>query len=227
MFVAHVEYCDLQLSTELSKIIKKSIPTIKNFLDRILFQILYTLEIIKNDFPFFTHRDFFIRNILAIDINDDENNYVRYNLNGKSYDLKNNGICIKINDFGMCQVNKELSKKYLKKNKVVDTPYNDWFNILYDIYDGSGLGSQSLMSLTKNKDKIKFIRKYFSNFMNIKVIDKIIKSGKRNEIIWNWEMMSDNDLVDLLEITHFSDSLDYFYKIFKACPENNIVKIYE
>jgi hypothetical protein len=115
----------------------------------------------------------------------------------------------------------------LEKNKVVNTPYNDWFNILYDIYDGSGLGSQSLMSLTKNKDKIKFIRKYFSNFMNIKVIDKIIKSGKRNEIIWNWEMMSDNDLVDLLEITHFSDSLDYFYKIFKACPENNIVKIYE
>jgi hypothetical protein len=128
---------------------------------------------------------------------------------------------VKINDFGLTYINKQINKKNPLK-----CLSNDWFNILYDIYNGNNLGSSSLMSLTKNKEKQLFIKKYFSNFINIKIIDKIIKNHKKSELDWNWKITCDNELEKILLVKNTKEIFDYFYDIFSASLENNITEIY-
>jgi hypothetical protein len=220
MMVAHIEYCESDLNKELHKIIKKNKDKIKSFLDRILFQIFFSLEVIKETYPLFMHNDLFIRNIMIKNIEND-NKFIRYKINNNYYDLPATGSMVKINDFGLTYINKQINKK--KPFKCLS---NDWFNILYDIYNGSNLGSSSLMSLTKNKEKQLFIKKYFSNFINIKIIDKIIKNHKKSELDWNWKITCDNELEKILLVKNTKEIFDYFYDIFSASLENNITEIY-
>ncbi len=222
MLVAHIEYCESDLTKELALIIKKKEEKIKYFLDRILFQIFFSLEIIKETYPLFMHSDLFIRNILVKNISDNStHNFIRYKINDKYYDLLSSGPMIKINDFGNTYINKKVNKY-----KSLECPHKDWFNIIYDIYNGGNLGSNSLMSLTKNKKKHLFIKKYFSNFINIKIIDKIIINKKKNELDWKWENICDDKLKKLLLVKDNKDIFNYFDNIFPASLENNIIKIY-
>jgi hypothetical protein len=204
MFVAHLEYCESELNKELEIIIKKSTNKIKLFLDRILFQIFFTLEIIKKKYPLFIHNDLFIRNILIKNIiNNDK--YIRYKINDKYYDVPATGSMIKINDFGLSYINKEINKY-----ESLNCSYKDWFNILYDIYNGNNLGSNSLINLTKNPKKILFIKNYFNNFINIKVIDKIIKNNKKNLLDWNWNLICDDKIKKLLLVKDNKEIFNYF-----------------
>jgi hypothetical protein len=114
MFVGKLEYCDFTLADVIKNIIKKPIDDIKLCLDRIIFQTLFTLEVIKKKYPEFIHGDLFIRNILTKTLDNkyaDKNYYLRYHLNNTVYDLPYDGVFIKINDFGNAQLNK-LNEKY-------------------------------------------------------------------------------------------------------------------
>lgn len=220
VLVANIEYCESSLSNELKIIIKKSIKHIKNFLDRILFQIFYSLEIIKETYPLFMHNDLFIRNILVNNISN-ENKFIRYKINNKYYDLSASGVIIKINDFGFTYIDKEINK-----SKGLVCQHNDWFNIIYDIYNGNNLGSNSLLSLTKNEEKKSFIKKYFNNFINIKFIDKIIKNNKKLELDWKWKISCDDKLGKTLLVKNTKEIFDYFDDVFSASMDHNIIKIY-
>jgi hypothetical protein len=237
MHIANIEFCDSKLEDQINNISKKSIDEIKSFLDRLFFQVIFTLEIIRDKYPLFIHGDLFIRNILTIK-NDShkDGEYIKYILHNKEFYLPANGLFIKMNDFGLTQITEEIEKKYTPDNKIIekdDGMYRDWFNIIYDVYDGGNLGSNSLMNLlydkkNKNKDKIKFIKKYFNRFMDIKVIDKIIKNKKKENLNWDWRNTYDKSVVNLLKIQKPDKILKYFESVYKDnnIDEDQVVKIY-
>ena len=153
-YILEMEKADNSLENEIKQISKKPFDKIKIFLDRIFFQIFYTLEQIKLVYPNYQHNDLFIRNILTKNsiykkrVNDARPNringvkgacpcsYIRYHYKNMTFDVPANGICIKLNDFGMNQINAKLYTKHkLNEFKVITNPYRDYFAIIYDLYN--------------------------------------------------------------------------------------------
>lgn len=223
MYIGELEFCSSGLNDEIKKIIKKPIHIIEEFLDRIIFQIVFTLEIIKKKYPYFIHGDLFIRNILC-QTNNQSNKYYRYYLNNTNYDIPVTGVIVKLNDFGQAFLDKETLRKYNQNLQLRYSPYQDIFNILYDLYNGGNLGGSSLMSLTKNETKIKFIKKYFSNFMNVKIIDKIIKNNKKEHLDGDWSNAFDTNFIKLIDLSNSSQILEYMKNIYKYNEEHEIEK---
>lgn len=189
-----VEYC----SDDLGNMMQRYMMKIKNKnneaiidefiaeLSRILFQLIFTIAIIKNDYKGFIHNDFFIRNILiSAEKKYTKNDYVAYHYNNKIFYLRANGSYAKINDFGTTVLVGELEpasfkleeniRKYFNQN-----PYNeknDIYNLLHDIYNGENLGARSLMTLMTDYRipmmKMSKIIKFIKKFIDIKTMDKI------------------------------------------------------
>ena len=161
---AMLEYCQGSLPrviTEWMRIIKKSngkkldnlVKTFVEFLNRIFFQIIFTLAIIKDDYPGFLHGDFFIRNILYVEYNNyNLNDYVAYHYKDHIFYLPANGIYTKIGDFGYTIIANELQPNIYDYNSTFIkmfhlNPFNkktDIFNFFHDIYDGQNLGTNSI-----------------------------------------------------------------------------------
>jgi hypothetical protein len=192
-----LEYCDNELSKLIEQhiyIIKNSKPAyvdtnISNFISvlyRILFQIIFTLAIIKEDYPGFSHGDLFVRNILLLKESSYSNNeYVAYYYKQKIFYLSANGQYAKINDFGLSIIVDELEPntyqfdkqlhKFIHKNPFDEK--SDIFNLLHDIYDGQNLGTSSIMVLANElkipHKKIKYIRDFLGKFIKVDIIDHI------------------------------------------------------
>ena len=107
-----------------------------------------------------------------------------------------------------------------KNFKLYKSEYKDIYNIIFDVYNGGNLGSTSLSELCKDDpDKIKFIRRYFSNYFNVDVIDEYKKNSEQ-EMNWNWSNILDDEFVKSIEMTKPSDLLNkYFYDIFNKINE--------
>ncbi|XWV24812.1 putative serine threonine protein kinase [Tupanvirus deep ocean] len=160
-------------------------------LNRILFQIIFTLAIIKEDYPGFLHGDFFIRNILvSSETKYNDMDYIAYYYKQKIFYLPANGIYAKINDFGLTVIANELEPNTYEIDKQFHKLYNknpfneksDIFNLLHDIYDGQNWGSQSIKKLGNNlkipKNKFDEIRSFINNFIKVDAIDKINNTNK-------------------------------------------------
>lgn len=205
-------------------------------LTRILFQIIFTLAIIQNDYPGFLHGDFFVRNILlSLENTYKKNQYVSYHFMQRVFYLPANGIYAKINDFGMSIIANEIQNNTYELEKVSNgyihkNPFNnksDIFNLLHDIYDGQDLGNQSLLSLAYSlkisSEKMKPILDTINKFINIKTIDKL---NKNNRMLLNqtWNI----DKVSILEKTILTPKeylIKNYFDIFQELPENSeIVK---
>lgn len=177
-------------------------------LSRILFQIIFTLAIIKEDYPGFLHGDLFIRNILLSLEEHPEEEYVAYHYKQKIFYLPANGIYAKINDFGMTLLANEIlpstwnhDKNFL--NYLHKNPFNaksDIFNLLHDIYDGQNLGTRSINQFANDLQisaaKIKPIKNFLSKFLKINSIDKMNKIN-RNLLNGTWDI----DQIKVLEST--------------------------
>lgn len=229
-YILEMEKADNSLGDEIKKISKKSFDKVKEFLDRIFFQIFYTLEQIKLVYPNYRHNDLFIRNILTINCAYDskENcSYIRYHYKNMTFDVPANGISIKLNDFGMNQLNAQLYKKCkLNGFKVIKNPYRDYFAIIYDIYNGANLGGNSLTSLIKNKSKLKKIDKYFNELINVKNIKKIIKNNNKQHLDWDWNSTYDNKVIKLFGLKPIKNYLKKYTKIYPYKTEHNIIAEY-
>jgi len=226
MYVLEMEKANTSLEDEIIKISKKKFEIIEIFLNRIYFQIFYTLENLKIFFPDYIHNDLFIRNILINNNNNNNNKYIRYHYKNNIFDLPAYGLNIKISDFEGNQLNKTFGKKNNSSISFIKNPYRDYFSILYDVYDGSNLGSHSLYNLIKNKNKLKQIDKYFNNFMNISAIKKIIKYNKKQELDWNWDITLDVNIIKLFRLKNFDDLINYFSKIFLYDETHDVIKEY-
>lgn len=189
-----LENCPNTIAREIYSILasknKNKYEHLKDFLDRIIFQLIYTLTSIQHSYPTFIHNDLFLRNILGK--NEDkysDNEYVEYIYNNVSYYLPANGFYLKINDFGYSLLPPIImSKVYYKnlvfnptKEMVYDDNLRDIYTFLYDLYNGENFGHPSVMAMIGNVSQkiIDDMRNYFSKYLNINIIDKIIKNNKQ------------------------------------------------
>lgn len=244
-----LEYCP----GELSELIFKYMTTIKNTvgkesdkivfefiyqLYRILFQIIFTLAIIKDDYPGFLHGDLFVRNILlSHETEYRKTDYIAYHYKQRIFYLPANGLYAKINDFGQTLIADELVpntyeiEKNLNKCMRINPfdPKTDIFNLLHDIYDGQNLGTSSIMQLaTKIKlpaSKTNKIRNFMARFIKIDDIDKINKN--------NSSLLNDTWYIDGIKILERSVLTPHQYlmgkqfELFKVLSlDSNVIKHY-
>lgn len=207
--VIEIEYCDYSCANFIRDVSKLPEFEMEKYLDIFFFQIIYTILSIQKVFPYFTHNDLFMRNILGIREKDNQN-YYTYDFNDKKYYIPQKKFFPKINDFGLTNLNTEY-----KDVKLYKSEYKDIYNIVFDVYNGGNLGSNSLSELCKDdSDKLNFLKKYFSNYFNVDVIDEYkIKSQKQMD--WNWSNILDDEFLNSIEMKKPSDLLNgYFYNIF-------------
>lgn len=197
-----LEYCPGELSEMMVEYMttikktkgKKSDAVLFEFiyqLHRILFQIIFTLAIIKDDYPGFLHGDLFVRNILlSSEIKYQKTDYVAYHYKQRIFYFPANGLYTKINDFGQTLIADELvpntyeMKKNLNKYMRINPfdPKTDIFNLLHDIYDGQNLGTNCIMKLASELKlsivQTNKIRDFLGQFIQINDIDKINKNNQ-------------------------------------------------
>ena len=167
--VVELEYCDYSCGDFIADISKMSTADMERYLDIFFFQIIYTIVATQKVYPYFSHNDLFMRNILGLR-EKNNGNYYTYTINNKNYYVPQMMFFPKISDFGMTNLNDDFHDTNLFKST-----FKDIFNILYDVYNGGNLGSNSLSELCKDDpDKIKFLKSYFENYFDISVIDEYV-----------------------------------------------------
>jgi hypothetical protein len=213
--VVELEHCDYSCADFIRDVSKLPEILMEKYLDIFFFQIIHTILSIQKVFPYFTHNDLFMRNILGLR-EKDNGNYYTYNFNNKKYYVPQKIFYPKINDFGMTNIN----NKY-KDIKLYASEYKDIYNIIFDVYNGGNLGSTSLSELCKgNPDKLKFLKLYFSNYFNVDIIDEY-KTKSMRQMNNDWSNILDNDFLKSIEMKKPVDLLDeYFYNIFVKINKN-------
>lgn len=216
--VIEIEYCNYSSKDFINDISKMDIYKMEKLLDIFFFQIIYTIVKTKKEFPYFSHNDLFMRNILGKK-EIDNNNYYEYNYDKITFIIPQILFFPKINDFGLTNLNKKYCNTELFQND-----YKDIYNILLDVYDGGNLGAESLTKLLQEDNyKKDFLNKYFSNFFNVNKIQQF-KKNNNNNINWDWNNILSDEYRKEIEIKHPDVLLkNYFYPKFKNI--NKITKI--
>lgn len=190
-----LENCDTTIENEIIKILtskmRNKYDLLEDLLNRIIFQLIYTLTVIQDKYPTFIHNDLFLRNVLGrMEDKYESNDYIEYIYNNESYYFKANGFCLKLNDFGYSLMPPiVVSKVYYEKikfNPILSMTYDDnlrdIYTFLYDLYDGENFGHTSVMKLLENANTnskvVNRIRNIFKKYFDVNVIDKIIKNNK-------------------------------------------------
>jgi hypothetical protein len=207
--VVEIEYCDYSCSDFINDVSKLPIIEMEKYLDIFFFQIIHTILSIQKVFPYFTHNDLFMRNILGLREKDNQN-YYTYKFNNKKYYIPQKKFFPKINDFGLTNLNDEYKNTQLYKSE-----YKDIYNIILDVYNGGNLGSLSLTELCKdNQNKLNFLKLYFSNYFNVNIIDEYKIKSEEN-INWDWDNILDDEFLKSIEIKKPLDLInEYFFNIF-------------
>jgi hypothetical protein len=213
--VVEIEYCDYSCADFIRDVSKLPEIEMEKYLDIFFFQIIYTILSVQKIYPYFTHNDLFMRNILGLR-EKDNGNYYTYKFNNKTYYVPQKKIYPKINDFGLTNLNNEY-----KDVKLFKSLYKDIYCIIFDVYNGGNIGSQSLSELCKdNPDKLKFLKLYFSNYFNVDVIDEYKKKSERN-MNWDWGNITDDEFLKSIEMKNPNDLMNnYFHNIFRKINEN-------
>jgi len=244
-----LEHCDDDFSRiiswhmqEIKRVNKKNKKLVIEYfifnLQRILFQIIFTLAIIKEDYPGMMHRDFFVRNILvSFEDRHQTGDYVAYHYKQKIFYLPANGMYAKINDFGMTIIADELEPNIYKMHQHSNKYYhinpfnakNDLFNLLHDIYDGQNLGTMSINYLEAQlkipRKDYTTIRDFIGNFIDVDTIDQI---NKNNPFLLKETWTIDN--IKILENTILTPNqylMKNHFDIYQILPDNaNIIQHY-
>jgi hypothetical protein len=223
--------------------IEEKVHNFNLFIRRVLFQFMLTLGQIQQDYPDFIHNDLFLRNILAVNVIEFEpTDYVEYNHLGRKYYLPANGIYIKLNDFGYSlnllkhnsTLENEIKQTTSTTNFEIQNPLRDTYTFLFDLYDGPGVGSQSVKTVIANQIKdtnhkkilMANLRKQIGLFFNYKLIDKI-HSNNVGSLDWLWNISESKLLMGTVKKPN-----DYFrLKLFNnlmVLPDNcRVVKVYK
>jgi len=146
LYVAKSPFIAFSLAPEIEKIAVLPEKEMIAELDRVLFQIIFTINIIQHKFPDFIHNDLFVRNILCSRVSGhEEGDVYEYRIKGHVFHVPTNGICVFITDFGRSQLDQKTLKKFGNKYQVLrNNKDQDLFNFVYDLYDGQNLGSTSI-----------------------------------------------------------------------------------
>uniref|UniRef100_A0A6C0LTI6 Protein kinase domain-containing protein n=1 Tax=viral metagenome TaxID=1070528 RepID=A0A6C0LTI6_9ZZZZ len=191
-----LEYCEESLEdffhdtisylseTQVIKEKEQIMDFILDHIKRIIFQIIFTIAIIKDDYPGFLHGDLFARNIMLKYIYEtDSKYYVAYHYKQKIWFIPVEGAYSKIIDFGHSIIIDELVSNVYKDLKHENAyfhynPFNhkiDIYDFLYSIY------SFLISSIKEYKISDRYstpIYKLLSKFMDIRLINRIMKHNK-------------------------------------------------
>ncbi|ARF10684.1 divergent protein kinase [Hokovirus HKV1] len=213
--VVEIEYCNYSCADFIRDVSNLPEIEMEKYLDIFFFKIIHTILSIQKIFPYFTHNDLFMRNILGLR-EKDNGNYYTYNFNKKNYYIPQKKFFPKINDFGLTNLNDEY-----KNVKLYKSEYKDVYNIIFDVYNGGNLGSRSLSELCKDHpNKLKFLKLYFSNYFNVDIVDEY-KTKSTTQMNWDWSNILDDEFLKSIEMKNPVDLLNgYFYNIFGKINEN-------
>lgn len=203
---------------------------------RIIFQLIFTLALIKDDYPGFQHGDFFMRNILINHENDyQDNDYVAYHYKQKIFYMQANGAYSKINDFGYTVIANELQPNVYDIHKPLremhhNNPFNqktDLFNFFHDLYDGQDLGGNSFNTMVYKlklpKKKVEPFRQFLSRYFKINIIDRVNKIN-RQLLDQTWNIDKLKILEDTLK-TPDEYLMGNYFKVLQFLPNgSNIVR---
>lgn len=186
-YIMSLENCDGDLTKYLEEQVKKVAQhkrPVNDFisdLKKIFFQIIFTLTIIKDDYPGFLHGDFFVRNVLySLETKFKSSDVVAYYYQDLIFYLPANGICAKMNDFGMSIISNvivpNITDPHADPRAINSRNYNpfskktDLFNFLFDVH-------KLLISFTMEFDLepvlSRILGKFMNNFIDIQTLDKI------------------------------------------------------
>lgn len=236
-----LEKCTTSIDKEAKLIIeskisgKNKLRSLQKFVNRTIFQFMYTMASIHKLYPNFIHNDMFLRNILAINENKySDNDYIEYIFNNKHYYLEANGIYIKINDFGfslnppyIISTLVEQINDFPLGNMEINNNLRDTYTFLYDYYDGNNFGCNSVMSLLKKKSSFKTkIRNIFKKYLDVQTIDKIHKIN-RNKLGNVWNIGDSKILKNTVKLPHKYFSDGKFDKYMGLPKDANIVMTYQ
>ena len=166
---------------------------LKETIDIVSFQVIFTLAVIQEKYPSFVHNDLFLRNIMGNIQKHKSNEFNEYKFKNKTFYLPATGLSIKINDFGETLSKPNMistlifNKSKEMNEEKINCPKCDLFNFFHDFYDGQDLGAKSVTTMIKKKSKKNklYIRKVFSKYIDVNTIDKInIKNRKKFN--WTW-----------------------------------------
>ena len=236
-----LEKCTTSIDKEAKLIIeskmsgKNKLRSLQKFVNRTIFQFMYTMASIHKLYPNFIHNDMFLRNILAINENKyNDNDYVEYIFDNKHYYLEANGIYIKINDFGFSLNPPYITSTLVEQindfplgNMEINNKLRDTYTFLYDYYDGQNFGCSSVMSLLKKKSSFKTkIRNIFKKYLDVQTIDKIHKIN-RNKLGNAWNIGDSKILKNTVKLPH-KYFLDGKFNKYMGLPKDaNIIMTYQ
>lgn len=245
------EYADFTLSDYISfRLIdlaeKTDIADIRNGLKEliysirtIIFQVIFTLAIIKKDYPGFSHRDLFMRNILiSVEDTYTHKDYLAYHFDDKHFYVKANGPHVKINDFGASRIadvdglnQTDAGKKVdLYKYYSVDfySEKNDVYNFLLDLYDGQNFGSKSIMQHSRDgmpKYIVEPIIKVIGEYLDIDHVHEYI-TNNRELMSGKWDIAGVKILEDLVLTPTEYITTEHFSMLTELPINSNIVANY-
>jgi hypothetical protein len=242
--MALLEYCDWDMESflhhHLSRIKKAKNPKdifysqegLTESLEVIIFQIIFTLAIIKDDHPGFLHGDLFLRNILIKRIHTSTTKaYNIYHYRGKKFYIRANGPMAKINDFGMTIIANEIGPNVFDPNTDPRLMFNatnydcfskktDSYNFFSDLH-WTILGLSALLNIPKRK--INPISKMISKYFDAGALGKI----KDQELLGRlWHIKGIKVLEDTLKTPEEYLEGKYFAQFEKLDPEAKIINNY-
>jgi len=218
--VIEIEYCNYSCKEFIKDCVSMTIDQLEIRLDIFFFQILYTLLSTQKVYPCFMHNDLFMRNILGTR-EKDMGRFYTYNYTDKNknytYMIPQKMFFPKINDFGMTNLDDKIKNT---PNNMCQSVYKDFYNILYDVYDGGNLGALSLMNQCKDDDKKEQIRRYFSTFFDVDRIDELKKKSGTN-MTKDWNNIIDDDFRAYIGFVEPRElMITYFFDIFAQVGKN-------
>lgn len=236
-FIISLENCTGDLSDLLQNWIvnifklKKSVTDFISELERILFQVIFTICIIKNDYPGYLHGDFFIRNVLySKEGSHKATDVVAYHYKNFIFYLRANGTYAKINDFGMSVIVNKIMPNVTdphadprSHNNFNYNPFGkktDIFNFLFDMY-------KHMIGFAQNLDLdshiIKSIEKFMTRFIDIRVLKKFAHESVLDTI---WHIDNLKPLTNTVSnpSTYLEQAL--FDKFLILNPKSQIIKHY-
>ena len=85
-----------------------------------------------------------------------------------------------------------------------------------------------LAANNKNKKKLyKFLDEYFNTFFNVKMLRKLLAKS-RNEITWNWQILSDQSVKNKINPKLPIEVLKkYFVKVFPQSDLHKIINVFK
>ena len=235
-YMVMLENCQMDLALMLRNMIRdvsysKPIDIISE-LNRIFFQIIFTLSIIKDDYAGFLHGDFFVRNILVnMEKTYKKTDMIAYHYKTNIFYLPANGSNVKINDFGMSIIANKIEPNvfdphtdprhiFNSENYDPFSKKTDLFNFFIDTYKYISEMSDDYMP---DKPVINSLRSFFQKFLDIKSIDKIPNKELLTDI---WHINGLKILTDtLLEPSEYLIG-DHFKQFRVLNPNSVIIKHY-